>query len=324
MGVDMEGVGAAYRIVPCDGEDGWHAARMEGVGGSDVAAILGLSPWRTAYELWLEKTGQRPMQDISGNPAVEWGKILEPIIGGHYAAMHPDRTIERVDGILRSIERPWAQASLDYAVRSPEGMGVLEVKTASYMSASKWEDGVPIYYLTQVQHYLSVTGWKWADVAVLIGGQDYREYRVERDEDDMAAIARGVDQFWIVNVKERTAPEIRASDSQAFTEMHGHPEEGYEVAERPDSLLIDAWLMARDNMREAKEQLDECAIMLKRRIGDSKGIEDARGRITWVRGESRKLNAKRMRDENPEMYDEYAEPFIKDSGLRFKSSDQEG
>ena len=196
----ISGEGKLFDLVRCDSDEAWREERRKGIGGSDVAAIMGLSAYRTPYQVWLDKV-QGVHDDISDKPAVVWGNILEHIIGEYYAQEHPDRTVRRVNGMMRSIARPWAQASLDYEVRDPElGWGILEIKTAGWRREDDWADGVPVYYQTQVAHYLSVSGRPFADVAVLIAGQDYREYRVMRDEEDIETVNRAVDEFWHGNV----------------------------------------------------------------------------------------------------------------------------
>ena len=81
-----------YDLLRCSSDSEWLELRSHGIGGSDVAAIMGLSPWRTPYQVWADKVlGIR--EDISGKPAVEWGTILEPVVGEHYKSLHPDRTL---------------------------------------------------------------------------------------------------------------------------------------------------------------------------------------------------------------------------------------
>ena len=137
----ISGENQHFTLVRCESDEDWLAERRKGIGGSDVAAIMGLSAYSTPYQVWLEKT-QGIHEDISEKPAVMWGNILEPVVGEHYMDCHPDRHVRRVNAIARSIGRPWAQASLDYEVRDPElGWGVLEIKTAGWRREQDWEDG---------------------------------------------------------------------------------------------------------------------------------------------------------------------------------------
>lgn len=223
----------------------WRAERRKGIGGSDVAAIMGLSRYRSPYEVWAEKVGAYDPPDMSGVQAVEWGNRLEPVVKAKYAEEHPDRRARRLNGMLRSRARPWAQASLDYEVRDPDlGWGVLEVKTVGLRRAQDWEGGVPVYYQTQVAHYLSVTGRPFADVAVLVGGQEYRDYRIARDEEDVAAVEAAVDSFWRDRVLAGDPPQAGAGDGPAV--FAAHPSgDAYLVMADAECPELARWLEAR-------------------------------------------------------------------------------
>ena len=315
----ISGEGKRFELIRVpDGDRGaWLEERRRGVGGSDVAAIMGLSPWKSAYQVWAEKRFDFP-DDISGNPAVEWGNILEPVVGRHYSDAHPEREVRRVNAVLRSIDRPWAQASLDYEVRDPElGWGVLEIKTAGCRSAWRWEDGVPTFYLTQVTHYLSVSGRPFADVAVLIGGSDYREYRVMRDEEDVKAVDGAVDAFWADNVLGGEEPEPTAADGPTVFEVKGEAKGGYiETTETP--VLVSRYLLACAEYDHAKAEKDRWAAKLKAEIGDAKGYDTPGGRMTWTRSNRKKYDYKRMDEENPGLRDRYMSSAPADMGLRWR------
>ena len=314
----IEGEGKSFDLHRCESNDEWLDLRKKGVGGSDVAAIAGISKYKGAYALWMEKTGQMEAEDISDKPSVHWGNVLEEVVGEEYKKNHPDRVVRRVNAVCRSIERPWAQASLDYEVKDPgRGWGVLEIKTAGFRVADDWAEGVPLYYQTQVQHYLSVTGRKFADVAVLIGGSDYREYRIERDEEDIASIDRLVDEFWNVNVKGMVAPPISglSSDSKAVLELNKDPNDGFTY--RPDLKNLveerESIKKAVDGLEERRKQVENT---LKAEIGDAKGIETDEKRVTWLRSESSRLDTKALKEMNPEIYENFSKKCLRDGGLR--------
>lgn len=312
----VSGEGKDFELVVAASDEEWLEIRKLGVGGSDVAAIMGLSRYRSPFSVYAEKTGLYKPEDISGNPAVHWGTVLEPVIGAEYARNHPDREVRRVDAVCRSLKRPWAQASLDFEVRDPElGWGVLEIKTAGWRMESDWADGVPVYYQTQVAHYLSVTNRPFADVAVLIGGQDYREFRVMRDAEDEAAVVAAVDGFWD-RVVRRDPPDVIGGDSPVLAEVHA--ESDGEIQLSPDCPELDVWLAAKESADAANERLSNAAALLKGRIGDSKGIETRRGTVMWTRSTAKRLDTKRLRAEEPELYKRYAVESVRDGGLRFK------
>ena len=315
----ISGEGKLFDLIRCDSDEAWREERRKGIGGSDVAAIMGLSAYSTPYQVWLDKV-QGIHDDISDKPAVVWGNILEHIIGEYYAQEHQDRTVRRVNGMMRSIQRPWAQASLDYEVRDPElGWGILEIKTAGWRREDDWSEGVPVYYQTQVAHYLSVSGRPFADVAVLIAGQDYREYRIMRDEEDIETVNRAVDEFWHGNVESGIAPDVDAPDNRYVFEAHPEPGEEYvEVSDAKTSELLNRWLSAKADLEYAKERVDELGAKLKGTIGYNKGLDAKTGRLTWVRTERSTFDSKSFSSEHPDMFKTYTIKRLSDGGLRWK------
>lgn len=317
----IKGEGSLFTLVrtPDGDREAWLEQRRRGVGGSDVASIMGLSPYRGAYEVWAEKSGLIESPDISGKQAVAWGNILEPVVGSHYAESHPDREVRRVNAVCRSIRRPWAQASLDYEVRDPElGWGVLEIKTAGLRSADKWEDGVPIFYQTQVAHYLSVTGRPFADVAVLIGGQDYREYRIMRDEDDIATVDAAVDAFWDM-VRTGTEPQVDGSPGESDALFARHAADDGEMREVEGVPTEVAEYIFRKSAADASRDLLELAgNALKRLIGDSKGISCDGYTVTWSRGTRRRFDSKAFKADHPDLWDRYTREEPSNMGIRIR------
>lgn len=315
----ISGEGKFFELVRCESDEEWREERRKGIGGSDVAAIMELSPYSTPYRVFLDKVQGRS-EDVSGKPAVVWGNILEPVVGKHYAEAHPDREVRRVNAMVRSIARPWAQASLDYEVRDPEdGWGVLEIKTAGLRRSRDWAEEVPVYYQTQVAHYLSVTGRGFADVAVLIGGQDYREYRIYRDEEDVQAVEAAVDAFWRDSVEAGIPPEPVGSDAPAVLSRHAEPGGEYLVSDTTPQLLR-RYLLAKEERDAAEAKLGRLGAKLKEAIGDAKGIECPEGRMTWTRAERSTFDAKAFDAAHPGMRDGFMTKKVCDGGLRWHPS----
>lgn len=207
-----------YNTIRYDNEADWVAGRNEGIGGSDVAVILGKSDYKSPYMLWQEKTGLVEVPDISDKPAVEWGQRLEDVVAKKFADNHPEYKVTKKNATLVSKARPWARADIDRCLTTEDRQhGVLEIKTASSWRKADWDGGVPAYYLPQPTHYLSVTGWDFMWVAVLIGGQDYREYYFERDDDKIAEQDKLVDAFWNDYVIQDTEPPLTDLDQAAFS-----------------------------------------------------------------------------------------------------------
>lgn len=295
------------RFVGGDTDKAWRKYRTTGLGGSDIAAIMGISPYRTALDVWLEKTGRQLPEDISSNEAVYWGTVNEANVADRYARDHPKCKVMRINATLVGDE-DWKRANLDRMVIRPDGKPeVLEIKTASAYKASEWDAGVPAYYLTQVMWYLAITGWDMAHVAVLIGGNDYREYDVPRDEEDVKAVVNAASVFWNDYVQADVMPQVVGADVDSLASLMPQASDEYATPEDVDKAqhLIDLYMSASESAKQEKEVADDAKAKLCALIGDAKGIQTDTAQVTWNRGERRRFDSKRFRAECPELYDKY-------------------
>jgi putative phage-type endonuclease len=175
----------AVRVLPADADrDTWLAARRRGIGSSDVAAILGVADHRTAVHVWRDKRNE--LVDDAGEAAL-WGSLLEEPIAREWARRN--RSVVQRVGLVAHVERPWMLATLDRRVaecplnRDVKTACALEVKCRNaYTAPSRWRGDVPDDVLAQVTWQIAVTGYDHIHVAVLIGGNDYRQTVVNRDE----------------------------------------------------------------------------------------------------------------------------------------------
>ena len=193
----------------------WLTVRRSGIGGSDAAAAVGLSPYKSPLELWLEKTGRdanlpKPNPDDTTEP-VYWGTLLEPIVAASYTKQTGNR-VRRINAVLRHPTIPWMLANLDREVVRVRDVQILECKTAGEFGTRLWRDGVPEYVTLQVQHQLAVSGKQAADVAVLLCGQKLDVHRIERDDALIARLIELEAAFWKY-VETDTPPPADGSDS---------------------------------------------------------------------------------------------------------------
>jgi putative phage-type endonuclease len=157
----------------------WHELRSNRIGGSEVGAIVGASKYESAYSLWAKKLGLIS-DEVSDNEFMYWGRALEPVVIDRFERDHPELGLLRDVGTWVHRERDYHLANPDAIYRKPDGSyGVLEIKTARY--SDDWQDGVPQYYMTQVQWYLSCFGFNEAYVAVLFAGSEYREFFIRAE-----------------------------------------------------------------------------------------------------------------------------------------------
>lgn len=320
--------GKIYEEVAFDGtlEDvnaQWLEARKKGVGGSEVAAIMGISKYSSPLEVWLVKTGREDQPDLSGKQAVEWGTRLEPVVAEKFQELHPELKVEEPGCMFVSKERPWAFASVDRVVEDMKGCkGILEIKTVGSRAAKDWDEWVPDYYMTQVVHYMAVTGFSYAWVAVLIAGQEYREYLVERDEEDVKAVSDAVDAFWNDFVKEDVIPKIVGSEneSRALSAMFSEYSEVMLQMLDEDLPELDEIERYKKIKKDAESEIRLYENEIKATIGDAAGIETETRRIKWVRSSYMKLDTKLLAAEKPEIVSEYSAMAKRDGGLRITKS----
>jgi putative phage-type endonuclease len=182
-------------------------ARKSGLGGSDVAAIMGMSPWKTAHTLYLEKRGEIE-DEFLDSEVIHFGNVLEDVVAGEYARRNEVK-VERRNDMFKHKKYPFMLANIDRKV-----VGVrkgLECKTADKFTRGKWgasgTDEVPDYYHIQTAHYMNVLGYDEYDLAVLIGGNEYREYPLTRDPELSEMLIEGCVKFW-ERVEKGIPPEI--------------------------------------------------------------------------------------------------------------------
>lgn len=186
-------------------EQEWLNLRFNGLGGSDVAAAMGLSKWRTPTELYLEKVNK--VSDYEESQPAEWGKRLEDVVARAYAEKTGNR-IRRRNAILTNPAYPWLFANVDRLIIGKKKG--LEVKTASTYVQRDWgdegTDEVPDYYKTQAYVYMLVTGYRSWDFAVLMGGNDFRIYSVEFNERIGERVLAETRAFWYDHVLAQLPP----------------------------------------------------------------------------------------------------------------------
>ena len=178
----------------------WLAARRSGVGGSDAAAALGLSKFKTPYQLWLEKTRLLEPDDLDAVERVHFGRIMEDIIAREYARRNGVK-VRRRKQIIRHPKYPWMIASVDRLIDGHRrGLECKNVDAMAFRQGDGWgepeSDQVPEEYLLQVQHYMIVLDYPEWHLAACVGGNRLECYVVRRDPELAEMIIDGEHDFW--------------------------------------------------------------------------------------------------------------------------------
>lgn len=287
----------------------WLDIRRGSIGGSDAAAVVGLSTWKSAYTLWLEKTGQLVEGDKGDCDAVHFGNVLESVVAKEFCQREGKR-VKRC-GLYRSREFPFLTGSFDRLLVG-EAAG-LEIKTASSFRRKEWEAGeIPPPYLLQCQHYMLVSGLSKWYIAALIGGQSYYCWKVERNESDIAALLEAETAFWD-KVQRGIMPVIDGSDST--TDSLRAIYAGGKVAPLPLPWEAAGLVSRFEELKELetsikaeKQELQNklCAMLEDNELGIV-GEGDTARKVSWKSYPGKiTIDSKALKADLPDIYAKYA------------------
>lgn len=283
----------------------WLKVRRGSIGGSEAAAIMGLSPWKSAYTLWLEKTGQLQEEDKADNEAVHFGSLLENIVAAEFC--HREGKKVKKCGLYRSREFPFLTGSFDRLVIG-ENAG-LECKTTSAYARDKWDDGqIPPAYYVQCQHYMLVSGLPRWYIACLVGGNHFVSWIVERDEGDIAMLLEAERAFWD-KVQRGVMPEIDGSDSTARSLKEIYKGGFVEPVTMPafTSDLLQRWDELKALEADLKGKKQEVQNKLCALLGDNEvGIIGDR-KVSWKTTAGRTtIDSKALKADLPDVFEKYS------------------
>lgn len=258
--------------------------RKTGIGGSDVAAVLGVSKWKTPYQLWLDKTSDTVTE--KENDLLHFGSVLEQVIADEYARRNNVKVLRR-NQMYRHAEHPELIANID---RYIVGGKILECKTCNAFASAKFGEGgdeVPDEYLLQVQHYMHVTGYHSADLAVLIGGNEYRQFSLKYDADLAHYAADKCVEFWNDYVVPQVPPPATANDD--LVRYYNAKAGATITATEEIATLIDEYKRLKGVEKEVKANLEAIATNVKLFAGENEIIQDVFGKTlaTWKKGKDR-------------------------------------
>ncbi|MFD9463522.1 YqaJ viral recombinase family protein [Streptomyces sp. NPDC060027] len=246
------------------GTAAWNEARAGlSITATEIAAVVGLSPWMSRFTLWHKKSGLN-VAPFEMTSAVEWGSRLEDPVAAKWQDEHPGQ-LAAPAGTWRHREREWQRATPDRLIYpQPEGEfetpdqadALLEVKTSPFgddWGPSGADDGVPLHYRCQVMWQMDVLGLPRTHFAVLISGHDYREYVIEYDEGDAKILRDAAVQF-LDEVRSGVRPPIDGADD-TYQTVRVQPD-GFDDIDVEIPLDAAArYELAQDQMGAAKTEL---------------------------------------------------------------------
>lgn len=264
----------------------WLEARRKGIGGTDAAAILGLSRYRSAIDVWEDKLGLVPERPRSA--AMEWGLRLETVLADAYTET-TGRRVRRVGmrrahhvtdfPMLGSIDRETYLGAPGEVVRIVE---LKKKRTDSDLSADgPPEKRIPADWYVQVQHYLEVAQRDVADVAILVGGTDFRVIEIPRDPDFGLDLRAEEGAFWRDYVLAEVQPEVTADDLDYLSRKYPLSAEDEKVATSEVALLVERILELDDAKKDLERERNEARAKVEEFLGTSAKLLAPAGTVSW-------------------------------------------
>ena len=267
--------------------------------------IAGINPYRSVYQLWLEKTGQTEPTE-NENEYTHFGTILEPVVRKEFMA-RTGLKVRQKHMLLQSVEHPFMLANLDGVINLDGEMCIFEAKTASAYKLDDWQSGIPPEYMLQIQHYMAVTGAAKTYIAALIGGNHFEYRLIDRDDEMIAKIIAMEKLFWEVNVLGGIAPEI--DGTKATTEFFNSKynfSNGQTIA-LPEDVITDCEEYSRlsDEISKLTAAKDAICNRIKSLMQNNETGVAGKYKISWKQVISSGFDKTRLKADNPELYKKY-------------------
>jgi len=283
----------------------WLKYRKMGITGTDAGAIVGMNPYKSALQVFVDKTTENI--EVFDNEAMKQGRDLEEYVAQRFCET-TGKKVRRANAIFSNDEHPWMLADFDRLVVG-ERAG-LECKTVSAYSADKWKNGaIPLHYQLQIQHYLAVSGYDAWYIAALIFGKEFIVHKIERDEELIQSLITIEKRFWEQNVLAGIMPDPDGSKTADEVLAKYFPQkEGISVL-LPD--YMETQLNRRRELVELIEKLETEKKTIeqgvKKYLGDSNATEAENESffVRWKNVETDRVDVDKLKKEAPDIYERF-------------------
>ncbi len=305
-----------------DDEAAWLAARSRGIGGSDVGAICGVSPFTSARQIYLHKTGQYDESLQTSDAAKErmhFGHMLEPIVADEYARRELEGTnlkLVDIDATLQHKDYPWALANVDRliveVITQEDGsevlkpVGILECKTTSEYMNDEWESGeILMSYIYQLNWYLWILGLEKGVFACLVGGNKFYSYEVFRNDELLNnTIIPAAKSFWFDNVLALKEPELQRTDTEFANDTYSSVVKNSEIVFDDDTTneLAETVFNCKAKIKELTNVMEEAQNRLKDRLKENEIGYCRDYTVKWSPRCQSRVDTDKLKTMYPEIY----------------------
>lgn len=292
-------------------EKEWLAVRTKGIGGSDIGAICGVSPFSSARQIYFNKTGQYEeamKPSAASQERMHFGHLLEPIVADEFARRTGKKLLE-IDATFSHKDFPWMRANVDRLIVDDDGKpyGILECKTTSEYNNEEWEEGnILMSYIYQLNWYLYILDLKYGAFACLVGGNKFYHYEVYRNDELINdTLIPAAKNFWFNNVLALVEPELQATDTEFANTTYAEVQKNSQIffEEDTENDLARTVVECKAKIKELEGILAEAQNRLKDRMQDHEIGYCRDYTVKWSPRTQNRVDTETLKRDFPEVYE---------------------
>ncbi|ANQ64124.1 YqaJ viral recombinase family protein [Staphylococcus equorum] len=287
-------------------DEEWKQLRTHSIGGSDCGTILGMNNYESPFTLWQKKLWADDYEeDISDKIQIKFGNYNEQFV----AKLFEEKTgkkLRKHNKMMYHKDYDFISANVDRVVIGENAL--LECKTTSEFLKDKWKDeNVPASYMAQCYHYMAVTGVEVVYIAVLFGNSEFHYETIERDEEIINDIINAEVEFWNEYIVKGQRPPADDSEvtSKALNNFWKNTRPEVVNFDEEKTALFKGILAIKEQQKELDKQLKGHQNQLKELLGENEFGEVSDYKASWKKQNRESFDAKRFKEENPELYEQY-------------------
>ena len=298
-------------VAQSEDEKEWLAVRNKGIGGSDIGAICGVSPFSSARQIYLKKTGQydeATQQSSDSSERMLFGHLLEPIVANEFAR-RTGKILVEAGATFAHKDYSWMRANVDRLIVDENGVpyGILECKTTSEYNNDAWESGdILMSYIYQLNWYMHILDIKYGAFACLVGGNKFYHYEVFRNDDLINdVLVPKATEFWYDNVLALKEPELQAGDTDFANDTYSEVEKNSEITLTGDTEneLARVVFECKAKIKELEATMEEAQNRLKDRMQDHEFGYCRDYTVRWAPRKQTRVDQDRLKKEFPDVYE---------------------
>lgn len=287
----------------------WIEARRAGIGGSDAAAVLGLSRFSSPLNVFISKT-EPDLDEPIDSPRMAAGRFYEDATALRFEAETGLR-VQRVPYILKCKCHPWMLGNLDRRIVGLDAGVEIKFSTSPWAARDWADNAAPIEYQIQCHHYMIVTGWRLWYLFAFVAGVGWELRTIKWDDDIARQIIDGEMAFWQNHVLPKIPPIVDGSNASTELLKRLYPDAGSSIIElRGDEWnpLIDERDRLKAELKEKETRLSEIENRLKQEIGENSGAKTDQYLVHWKQIQSSRLDTKSLEATHPDIAAQFTRP----------------